>query len=362
LKENEAIGLWTVFINTVTGSKDGEAKRNALYVVGLYSLYGYTEAIRTAALSSLKSDTDLMSDDDIREYLLFLSGFGGEAEGLRSALIEQQFALLRAEFGAMSQRSLQRFGLCIEHPLIIKQADIETLIEDGLEVTAEASAEIWVEQARINLTTLTEAFPERLCNRTLALISTIDSPKRLLSLCGLFATSLAYAGSPGDADLLTRYFKNLTSEALTIRDASAKGLADVRKAKNSLLPFFRMKVEVALGEISQQQDTNLRCYRTTLDAILEFPDSITSRGYDSVFATAKKFLHMDEGEDKICGLGMVERSVEIHGPDISDIVYLAIHLGETNPSLRDRVKDLVNRLSDYTTDEAREHIRDFTQR
>jgi len=120
-----------------------------------------------------------------------------------------------------------------------------------------------------------------------------------------------------------------------------------------------MKIEVALGEISQLPEADLRGYRTTLDAILDFPDSINSRGYDSIFATAKKFLHMDEGDDKIFGLGMVERSEQIHGPDVSDIAYLAIHLGETNPSLRDQVRHLVNRLSDHATDEARTRIHEF---
>jgi hypothetical protein len=109
LKEDEeAIGLWPVFTNTLMACKDGEAKKNALHVLGLYCLYGYAQTIRTAALASLKSDTDLMSDEDIREYLVFLSGFGTEGEVLRSTLVEQQLALLKREVGAMSQRSLQR--------------------------------------------------------------------------------------------------------------------------------------------------------------------------------------------------------------------------------------------------------------
>jgi hypothetical protein len=358
--ENDPAGFWPVFINTLNALKDTEARQNALYVLGLYSQYGPTQPIRLEAQSALKRDTDLFSDQQIRSYLEFLSGYGAKGEALKSELVQQQFTLLKAEANTMAEPSLQRLELCIDYPHVIKQPDVEALIEDGLGVTADATAETWAALAKNYMVKLTDVFPERLCDRSLNLISTSNSPGRLGSLCGLFAASLPHVSSPVDADLLTKYFKNLTSETPTIRDCSARGLADVRNAKTSLLPFFKMKVEFTLGEISQLQDASLRGFRTVLDSILEFPDSINPRGSELIFVIAKRFLHMDDGDDKIYGLSMVERSETILGSDISDITYLAIHLAETTPSVKDRVIKVIPRIRDYVSEEARERIQAFT--
>jgi hypothetical protein len=361
----EASQVWDSFPSLYSRVTDAQGKIEINKAIIVFASLSKDVNVRAQAKAHALVVWQALSDEKLRESIVFLGSLESpETQSLCESAVQQEFATIKHEREAPTDRTVQRVTFCMDHLDYLKPGSMADLFIGSLEVTREDSLSTWLEIIKQHEDALDAEFQVSLASKCqeLVLSNRFDQNRQTI-LLRTMANAIGRLPGNRKREFTQSYFALLKSPNPNTRNAAAAALSDVRSSISDSQEF-KILVGAVLGDLRRDLSTQeLIPFRAVLEPLVTQGDIFGVSEWREVGELGKRLISQPDLPNQEFGMDLVERipgdSKGIEG----ELIHVLVSLEKSSSTLKDRAANKLNQMTESSLSEtASEALKDRNSR